>query len=54
MYLGAVSTSLATWPFRVVSLVTQPPGSNGTDIASNGNYVIVGFLNVSTKTLTPI
>ena len=53
MYLNTLGT-VATAGFRVVSLVTQPPGSNGTDIAANANYVIVGFLNVSTKTLVTI
>ena len=53
MYLTTVGTS-ATAPFRVVSLVTAPPGSNGTDTTSNANYAIVAFLNVSTKTLVTI
>ena len=53
MYVDTVGTS-STAPFRVVSLVTDPPGSNGTDTAANANYVIVGFLNVSTKTLVTI
>ena len=53
MYANTVGTS-AVAPFRVVSLVTDPPGSNGTDTAANANYVIVGFLNVSTKTLVTI
>lgn len=43
----------ATQPFRIVSLVTQPPGSNGTD-AGAYNYVIVAFNNVSTKSLVGI
>jgi len=53
MYLDTVGTS-STAPFRVISLVTDPPGSNGTDITAVANYVIVGFLNVSTKTLVTI
>lgn len=53
MYVETLGTS-STAPFRVISLVTDPPGSNGTDTASNANYVIVGFLNVSTKTLVTI
>ena len=53
MYLNTVGTS-STAPFRIVGLVTDPPGANGTDTASNGNYAIVGFLNVSTKTLVTI
>jgi hypothetical protein len=53
MYLNTVGTS-STAPFRIVALVTDPPGANGTDTASNANYAIVAFLNVSTKTLTTI
>lgn len=44
----------ATLPFRIRGLVTNPPGSNGTDAASNGNWIIVGFNNVDTKSLTGI
>lgn len=43
-----------TLPFRIVGLVTDPPGSNGTDTASAYNYVIVGFNNVSAKQLTGV
>ena len=53
MCVDTLGTS-STAPFRVISLVTDPPGSNGTDVAANANYVIVGFLNVSTKTLVTI
>ena len=42
-----------TLPFRVVGLVTQPPGSAGTE-AGAYNYVIVGFDNVTTRNLTGI
>ena len=53
MYLNSIGTN-STAGFRVVGLVTDPPGSNGTDVAGNADYVIVGFLNVSTKTLVTI
>jgi len=43
----------ATLPFRVVSLVTDPPGSNGTASGAY-NYAVVAFNNVVTKTLTGI
>ena len=43
-----------TLPFRVVGLVTDPPGANGTDYASAYNYVIVAFNNVSGKNLNGI
>ena len=43
-----------TQPFRILSLVTTPPGANGTDATSGYNLVIVGFNNVSTKSLVGI
>ena len=42
-----------TQPFRILSLDTTPPGSSGTE-AGAYNYVIVGFNNVSTKSLVGI
>jgi hypothetical protein len=42
-----------TQPFRILSLVTNPPGSNGTE-AGAYNYVIVGFNYVSTKSLVGV
>jgi hypothetical protein len=39
-----------TLPFRVVGLVQDPPGAEGTDIASEYNQVIVAFNNASTRT----
>ena len=42
-----------TLPFRVISLVVDPPGSNGTN-AGAYNYAIVAFNNVATKQLTGI
>lgn len=50
----ASSAVTATLPFRVVGLVTSPPGANGTDVTSNNNVVIVAFNNVSTKQLTSV
>lgn len=38
-----------TLPFRVVGLVTQPPGANGTDSTSAYNQIIVSFNNVGTR-----
>ena len=51
--LSDVGPTTATLPFRIVSLVTQPPGSNGTELATS-NYVIVAFNNVTTKNQTGI
>ena len=42
-----------TLPFRIISLIVDPPGSNGTQ-AGAYNYVIVAFNNVATKQLTAI
>lgn len=46
-------TTTATLPFKLVGLVTNPPGANGT-AAGAYNYAVVAFNNVSTKTLTGI
>ena len=53
---GAFLETLATdstMPFKVVALVTDPPGANGTE---SGAYqkAIVAFNNVSTKQLTGV
>jgi len=53
MYVETPNTT-DTLPFRVVGLVTDPPGANGTDYASAYNYVIVAFNNVSGKNLNGI
>ena len=44
MYLDTVGTT-ATYPFQIVDMVIDPPGSNGSDATSNYNYVVVGFNN---------
>ena len=41
-----ISTS-TTYAFRILSLVTNPPGANGTDTTSPYNSIIVGFNNQS-------
>jgi hypothetical protein len=51
--IAVTPTTTATLPFKLVSLVTNPPGSNGTE-AGVYNYVIVAFNNVETKTLTGV
>ena len=53
MYVETPNTT-DTLPFRVVGLVTDPPGANGTDYASAYNSVIVAFNNVSGKNLNGI
>lgn len=51
-YLATVGTD-STLPFRVVSLVTDPPGVNGT-AAGAYQKAVVAFNNVSTKQLTGV
>jgi hypothetical protein len=51
--ISVTPTTTATLPFRVVSLVTNPPGAPGTE-AGAYNYAIVAFNNVSTKQLTSV
>src|SRR6185437_1205424 len=49
---AAISPSTTTYPFRIVNLVTDPPGSPGTDTTANGNWIVVAFNNVDTRVLT--
>ena len=49
----ATIDTTSTLPFRIIGLVTNPPGSSGTD-AGAYNWVVVGFNNVATKSLTGI
>lgn len=51
--ISVTPTTTATLPFRVVSLVTDPPGASGT-AAGAYNLAVVAFNNVGTKTLTGI
>jgi len=47
------AANTATLPFRIISLVVDPPGSAGTE-AGAYNRVIVAFNNVATKSLTGV
>lgn len=51
--ISVTPTTTATLPFKVVGLVTDPPGANGTASGAY-NLGIVSINNVSTKTLTGI
>jgi hypothetical protein len=51
-FLATVGTD-SSLPFRVVDLVTSPPGQNGTE-AGAYQRAIVAFNNVSTKQLTGV
>ena len=44
-------TTTVTLPFKVVNVITSPPGAPGTDIASAYNNVIVAFNNSQYKAL---
>jgi hypothetical protein len=48
MYVENPSAT-ATLPFRIVNVVTNPPGTNGTDLTSPYNKVIVAFNNAVTR-----
>jgi hypothetical protein len=50
MTLG-VPTTTVTLPFKVVNLVTSPPGVNGRDVTTAYNYVQVAFNNQAYKAL---
>ena len=43
-YLSSLATT-ATFPFIVLDMILDPPGTNGTDATSTGNWVVVGFNN---------
>ena len=44
-------TTTVTLPFKIVNLVTSPPGANGTDVTTAYNNVIVAFNNQTYKAL---
>lgn len=48
MYVETPATTV-THPFKIVGLVENPPGANGTDIASAYNHVIVRFNNTAAR-----
>jgi hypothetical protein len=50
---GSLNTA-NTYPFRIVGLLTFPPGAPGTDVTTGYNRIIVAFNNVATKQLTGI
>lgn len=47
----ATPTTTVTFPFKVLSVVSQPPGINGRDITTANNYVVVAFNNQMFKAL---
>lgn len=50
-YLVHGGATTSTKPWRLISLVLDPPGANGTASGAY-NYVVVAFNNVETKSLT--
>lgn len=52
-YVNQANISAATaYPFRLLALVTAPPGAPGTDTASAYNRVLVAFNNQTFRTNT--
>lgn len=47
----AAPTTTVTLPLKVVNVLTTPPGANGTDLTTVGNYVMVAFNNQQYKAL---
>jgi hypothetical protein len=47
-------TTTNTLPFKVVNVVTTPPGANGTDLTTPYNYVVVAFNSQMFKSLVGI
>lgn len=55
MSLDAPSASNpSNLPFKILSVVTSPPGANGTDVTTTFNNVIVGFNNMFLKNLLTV
>ena len=52
-YINSTVYTDSSQPFRIIGLVTNPPGSAGTASGAY-NWVIVAFNNVSPKQLTGI
>lgn len=50
----AVPAPTATMPFRIIDLITDPPGANGTDTTNAYNWAFVTFNNQDFKSLTGI
>lgn len=48
MYVESPATT-ATLPFRIVGLVSAPPGANGTDITAAYNQIVVQFNNTLSR-----
>jgi len=47
-----LSPSTTTRPFRIISLITAPPGANGTDATSAYNQIVVGFNFADSRSTT--
>lgn len=52
--LNTTPATTATLPFRIVSLVTDPPGANGTDTTTAYNKVLVAWNNQFYRQLTGV
>lgn len=47
----ALPTTTVTLPFKVVNVITTPPGANGTDLTTPYNYAVVAMNNSQYKAL---
>ena len=52
--VNTTPTTTSTFPFRILSLVGNPPGANGSDATTAYNYVKVAWNNQFYKQLTGI
>ncbi len=50
--LNATPTTTSTFPFRILSLITDPPGANGTDATTAYNWIKVMWNNEFYRQLT--
>jgi len=53
MFVETPATT-ATHPFRIVDLITDPPGSNGADSTAAYNHIVVAFNNLASRNTTGI
>lgn len=52
--LNTAPATTSTFPFRILSLVADPPGANGSDTTSAYNFLKVGWNNQFYRQLTGI
>lgn len=50
--INAAPAATATFPFRIIDIIRDPPGVNGTDITTPYSWAFVAFNNQDYKALT--